>query len=329
MSPPTADAGMQQVVDLAAPFFGLIFIGWLCAKTRRLPVEGLAWLGFFIVYVSLPALFFLLLSKTPIEQLTRWNYVATTTATTAVLFVLALGVGWAFNRGNLRAATIIAVAGAYSNIGYMGPGLTLATLGPAATVPTALVFCFDNAFLFTMAPLLMALSGERQSPVSTALLIVRRILLHPFILATLVGVAAAALQLRPPVVIDKILTSLAQAAAPCALFAMGVTVGLRPVERITAEIPVVLVLKLLVHPVLAFVALTTIGGFDRVWVTTAVLMACLPPALNVYVIAQQYHSHVAEASAIVLIGTLASVVTVTGVLWLVTHDLLPIAGLSP
>lgn len=319
---------MQQVVELTAPFFGLIFIGWICAKTRKLPAEGLAWLGFFIVYVSLPALFFQLLSKTPIEQLARWSFVATTTATTAVLFALALGVGLAFNRGNLRAATIIAVAGAYSNIGYMGPGLTLAALGSEATVPTALVFCFDNAFLFTMVPLLMALSGERQSPFSTMILIVRKIFLHPFILATLVGVAAAALHVRPPVVIDKMLASLAQAAAPCALFAMGVTVGLRPVERITAEIPVVLILKLLVHPVLVFVALTTVGGFDRIWVTTALLMACLPPALNVYVIAQQYHSHVAEASTIVLLGTLASVATVTAFLWLATHDMLPMAAFA-
>ncbi len=320
---------MQQVVDLAAPFFGLIFIGWLAARTRKLPAEGLAWLGFFIVYVSLPALFFQLLSKTPIEQLTRWSFVATTTATTAILFALALGVGLAFNRGNLRAATIVAVAGAYSNIGYMGPGLTLATLGPEATVPTALVFCFDNAFLFTMAPLMMALTGERQSVSSTILLILKKIFLHPFILATIVGVAAAALQIRPPVVVDKMLTSLMQAAAPCALFAMGVTVGLRPVERISAEIPVVLTLKLLVHPVLVFVLLSLVGGFDRVWMLTALLMACLPPALNVYVIAQQYHAHVAEASAIVLIGTLVSVATVTGFLYLVTHDLLPLTLFAP
>ncbi len=315
---------MQQVFDLAAPFFGLIFIGWLAAKTRKLPAEGLAWLGWFIVYVSLPALFFQLLSKTPIEQLTRWSFVATTTATTAVLFVIAYAVGIAFNRGDRRAATIVAVAGAYSNIGYMGPGLTLATLGPAATVPTALVFCFDNAFLFTMAPLLMALAGEKQSALSTVRLILGRIFLHPFILATIVGVAAAALQWRPPVVIDKMLTSLMQAAAPCALFAMGVTVGLRPVERITAEIPVVLILKLLVHPVLVFLALSFVGGFDKVWLMTAVLMACLPPALNVYVIAQQYHAHVGEASTIVLVGTLVSVMTVTGFLWLVTHDALPV-----
>ncbi|MER2604754.1 MAG: AEC family transporter [Siculibacillus sp.] len=314
---------MPQVLNLALPFFGLIFIGWACGKWRRLPAEGLAWLNFFIVYVSLPALFFQLLSKTPIEQLTQWSYIATTTAATGAMFALALVVGLAFNRGALREAAITAVAGAYSNIGYMGPGVTLATFGPAATVPTALVFCFDNALLFTLVPLLMALSGEKQSPVSTLLVIVKRIFLHPFILATIVGVGAAALQVRPPVVVDKMLTSLMQAAAPCALFAMGVTVGLRPVERVTAEIPVVLVIKLLLHPLLVWVALAWIGGFDRVWVMTAVLMACLPPALNVYVLAQQYHAHVAQASAIVLIGTAVSVATVTGVLWLITNDLLP------
>ncbi|MCE1236598.1 MAG: AEC family transporter [Hyphomicrobiales bacterium] len=316
---------MEQVLNLALPFFGLIFIGWACGKWRGLPAEGLVWLNFFIVYVSLPALFFQLLSKTPIEQLTQWSFIATTTYATATMFGLSLLVGLFFNRGRLREATITAVAGAYSNVGYMGPGLTLATLGPAATVPTALVFCFDNALLFTLVPLLMALSGERQSAASTALIIVKRIFLHPFILATIFGVAAAATGLRPPVFVDKMLTSLMQAAAPCALFAMGVTVGLRPVEKITAEIPVVLFVKLILHPVVVFALLTWIGGFDRVWLLTALLMACLPPALNVYVLAQQYHAHVSQASAIVLIGTLVSVATVTGFLWLVTHDLLPTA----
>ena len=131
---------MQQVLSLALPFFGLIFIGWACGKWRRLPAEGLAWLNFFIVYVSLPALFFQLLSKTPIEQLSKWSYVAGTTFSTYAVFAIALLAGILFNKGDLRAGTIVAVAGAYSNIGYMGPGLTLAALGPEATVPTALVF---------------------------------------------------------------------------------------------------------------------------------------------------------------------------------------------
>jgi predicted permease len=314
---------MSQVLSLALPFFGLIFIGWACGKWRKMPAEGLVWLNFFIVYVALPALFFQLLSKTPIEQLTQWSFIAATTATTGVMFGLALLVGLWFNRGRLREATITGVAGAYSNVGYMGPGLTLATLGATATVPTALVFCFDNALLFTLVPLLMALSGEKQSPWSTALIIVKRIALHPFILATVAGIFAAATGLRPPIFVDKMLTSLMQAAAPCALFAIGVTVSLRPLEKITAELPAVLAVKLLVHPVAIYLVLLWMGGIDPVWHMTAMLMACLPPALNVYVLAQQYHTHVAQASAIVLIGTLVSVLTVTGFLWIVTHGVLP------
>ena len=44
------------------------------------------------------------------------------------------------------------------------------------------------------------------------------------------------------------LTSLIQAAAQRALFAMGVTVELRPVRKITAEVPVVLASAGMVTP---------------------------------------------------------------------------------
>jgi hypothetical protein len=65
--------------------------------------------------------------------------------------------------------------------------------------------------------------------------------------------------------------------------------------------------------------LSAIGGFDPVWVHTAVLMAALPPALNVFVLARQYEAWVEPASGSVLLGTLVSVATLTTVMWLVQH----------
>ena len=56
---------------------------------------------------------------------------------------------------------------------------------------------------------------------------------------------------------------------------------------------------------------------------TALMMACLPPALNVYVLAQRLSHHVAQASTIVLIGTLVSVTASPASCQLITHDLLP------
>ena len=47
---------MIDILNLAVPYFGLIFIGFACGKTRGLPESGLAWMNFFLLYVSLPAL---------------------------------------------------------------------------------------------------------------------------------------------------------------------------------------------------------------------------------------------------------------------------------
>jgi predicted permease len=191
-------------------------------------------------------------------------------------------------------------------------------------VPAALIFCFDVTFVFILTPLMMAIAGAAgESLRDTLIAIPRRVLLHPFILATLVGVAGAALEVSPPEPVERLLATLAGSAAPCALFALGVTVAARPLKRIPLELPFLVFAKLLLHPALAFLILSFIGGFDRLWVATAILMASLPPAATIYIIATQYRTYVLRASSAILLGTAASVFTVTGALYLITHDLLP------
>lgn len=318
---------MQDVLTLALPFFGLIFLGYGSGKLIKLPETGLAWLSVFVIYIALPALFFRLLARTPIDQLANFAYVASTTFATYCAFAIAFCVGVVATRGDIPEATIQGLVGSYSNIGYMGPGLTLAALGPAATVPTALIFCFDNILLFVLAPMMMAIGGtEERSLGATTLFVLRRIFTHPFIIATIVGVAAAAIEFEPPKAVDQLLTYLSNAAAPCALYALGVTVALRPIGRVPRELPALLLTKLIVHPFIVFVLLNWVGGIDPVWVATAVLMACLPPAANVFVIAQQYDTYKERASSSVLIGTTASVVTVTLILFLIKSDMLAVVS---
>ena len=75
----------------------------------------------------------------------------------------------------------------------------------------------------------------------------------------------------------------------------------------------------MLHPVLMFLLLSLFGPFDQLWIDTAILMAALPPALNVFVLARQYEAWVEPASGSVLLGTLMSVATLTSVMWLVQH----------
>lgn len=320
---------MTEIAGLVLPFFGLIFLGYLTARLVDHPGEAMGWLNTFIVYLALPALFFKLVSRTPVEELTRADFILTSVGTTYVVFALIFSVGLFLRRNTIAEATIQGFAAAYGNIGYMGPGLALLALGEAAAVPVALIFCFENAAHFTVAPAMMAAAGGRKErPAVLALGIVRRIALHPFILSTLAGVVAAFLAIQPPVPVQRLIDYLAQAAAPCALFAMGVTLALRPIKRIPVEMGYIVPSKLVLHPVMMYVALSLGGNYDPVWVQTAVLLAALPTATNVFVIAHQYHVWQERASATILITTLLSVATVTGLLFLIRSGALP-ADLFP
>ena len=128
---------------------------------------------------------------------------------------------------------------------------------------------------------------------------------------------------QPPVALDRLMQFLQNAAAPCALFTLGVTVALRPLKKMPWEVPFLTLVKLAVHPMLVFLLLSLFGPFDQTWVYTAVLMAALPPALNVFVFARQYDVWVEQASSAVLVGTLVSVVTLTSVMWMVKTGTLP------
>ena len=313
---------MIDVLNLALPYFGLIFLGFACGRYKSIPDRGLAWMDFFIVYLSLPALFFRILAKTPFEQLNNARFIVATTLGTFLVLLLSFGLAYVARR-KLAEASIAALPGAYGNIGYMGPGLALATVGAQAAAPVALIFCFETLLFFSLLPLMMALARPTYRSAARMIFdVAHKILLHPFVVATALGVASAAFHIELPVAVDRLLQFLQNASAPCALFTLGVTVALRPFTRVPWEVPFLVLIKLVVHPAVALVMLTVLGSFDPNWVAAAVLMAALPPALNVFVLGRQYEVWVEPASGSVLLGTLVSVATLTTVMWLVQHGAL-------
>ncbi|KAA5605655.1 AEC family transporter [Roseospira marina] len=315
---------MLNVIGLILPLFGLIALGAVLGRLKRLPLNELGWLNTFVVYLALPALFFSLLAKTPVETLTRWDFILTNVGMTFVVLALTFGVAMVATRGRGDEATVQALAAGYGNIGYMGPGLALLVFGPDAAVPVALIFCFENVMHFTLAPALMALAGKQaRPPWRVARDVVIQIVTHPFIVATALGVATAFLGLVPPGPLSRMIDTLAGAAAPCALFAMGVTLVLRPLTRVPAALGYIVPVKLVVHPALMLAGLSLVGPFDPVWTATAVLMASLPTATNVFVIAQQYDVWTERASASILATTVLSVLTVPVLLYAMTAGILP------
>ncbi len=309
---------MLEVIELVLPLFGLIFLGFAAGKLAKRPIASLEWMNIFIIYVALPAMFYRLLSQTPVSEFTNYRFLAATTAGTLIVFLMTMLIAGFGNRLNIRESTIQGFAGAYGNIGYMGPPLAIAAFGPEAGVPVALVFCLDNSMHFTLAPLLMGVDdGGKVGRLRLVGGILRKIFTHPFILATIAGILGAAFKLDLPSSADTILLLLGNAAAPCALFVMGVTAAVRPIRRIPLELGYLIPIKLIVHPAVVFGLLTLAGDFDPLWVNSAVLLAALPAATNVFVIAQQYQTWQERASSAVILSTALAMFTVPVFLYIV------------
>jgi len=205
----------------------------------------------------------------------------------------------------------------------MGPPLAIAAFGPEAGVPVALIFCFENTLHFTLAPLGMTLGdSKRHQWLSELAKILKNIFTHPFIIATIAGLSAAYFDLAVAEPVDRFLDSLASAAAPCALFALGVSAALRPLKRVPADLVYLVPIKLLVHPMLVFFAVSWIPGVSDIWVYSAVLLAALPTATNVFVIAQHYGVWEQRASSAVVLSTVLSVFTVTLYIYLAKNGIL-------
>ncbi|MFV2092552.1 MAG: AEC family transporter [Hyphomicrobiales bacterium] len=309
---------MTNIISLAIPLFALIFLGLLAGKIVPEDRRGLVWINIFVVYLAIPSLIFKLISKAPLEELVNWRYVAGTTLSTYLIFMLMLITAVLIGRASLRVASMQASAAAYGNVGYMGVPLAVAVFGDMAAAPATLILSFDTALFFMLVPLLQAADRPSASLGDALREGAKSIAFNPLILALVAGALAAATSLRLPAPVDATIGYLAAGAAPAALFAIGVTIARQPPGSVNWEIPVISLCKLVVHPMLVLGVMMVMGGFEPMWVEVAVLLAALPTAANVYVLATKFDVYTEGASSSILITTLAAVGTLSVLLLLIS-----------
>jgi malonate transporter len=136
----------------------------------------------------------------------------------------------------------------------MGPGIAILAFGEPAAVPVALIFCFENIMHFTIAPMMMALAGgdHRSAGSAGAGCGAQDCAFTPSSWPPRSVSPRPGSNSYPPVPVGRLIDYLAQAAAPCALFAMGVTLALRPLKRVPVELGFIVPMKLIAHPVMMY-----------------------------------------------------------------------------
>lgn len=111
---------------------------------------------------------------------------------------------------------------------------------------------------------------------------------------------------------------LGAAATPCALFAIGASLATKTAERMEVALWLSFA-KLILHPAAVAFAALYVFKVEPYAAHVMIAAASLPVAGNVYMLARHYGVAPQRVSASILISTLASIVTVSVVIGLVSQ----------
>ena len=309
---------MNVIFDTALPFFALILCGYLAVRWRVLDAASAAGLNAFVFWMALPALLLSRVAASALPELLDWRVLAVFYGVNACLYATALLVGrlaWGDPAGTagLRSLGVI-----WGNYGYLGLPLLTAALGPGAALPTVAVITCD---ILVPASITIALleadragGRGRLSGLTRALAGVAR---NPLILAVAAGALLSTGHVPLPAALTAFLNLLGSAAGPCALVALGASLALSPSSgEARADVSLVAGLKVLANPLLVWLAGRHVLPLPPEKLAAITLLAAMPTAASVFVLAQRYETWVLRASTSVLVTHLASVATLGFLLYL-------------
>lgn len=263
----------------------VIAIGWLIAHTGLFGREGQQMLARLTFWVGSPALLFLVVADSDASVLFSGFLVATAAgvAVTAAGYLL-------FARLVLHRPLTHAVMGgmsvSYVNSNNLGVPIAVYVLGDASWAAPILLLQ-----LLILQPLwLAALDATGTGRVSVRRLVMSP-LTNPLTIGSVLGLAVAVTGVELPSFVREPVDLIGGLAIPCMLLAFGISLRLSPVPRgrdNLAELGAMVLLKLGVMPAATWLVAGPVLGLSAGEVLGAVVMAALPTAQNVFILAVAY-----------------------------------------
>ncbi len=308
---------VSAVLAITFPFFALVLCGYAATRRGMLLPAAIQGLNGFVLYFALPCLLYRFGARTPIGQLLDVGSFAVYLGCALVMVALAVAltrrgrIGW-------NDAAFGALVAAFPNTGFMGVPLLATLLGAASAGPVIQAVAIDMVITSSLCIALSRLDGAGRHGMAAALRhALRGMAGNPMPWAIVLGGLASATGVALPGPVDRTVALLAEAATPVALFTIGAVLARSRMDA-AAPLPAaewlsVVVLKLFVHPLLvlgAGRAAIALGlPLAPLTLTALVLVAALPSASNVSLLAGRFGADNGRIAQIILATTALAFLT--------------------
>ena len=306
---------MLTILNVVAPVFALVSVGFLAVRYRLYPASGVAGLIAFVNNFATPCLLFRAMLSVDFKSAFNPAILGSFYGGALIAFAVGILVSRVVFSNRPGEAVAAGFGGAFTNCVLLGIPIIQRAYGEAAMPVIYSIIGLHAPFLLTVGMLTMELSRRDGDTLTSALNNAgRRIVKNPLLIGIGLGLLGNVAGITLIETVDAFTLMMSQAVLPVALFGLGGALNEYRIRDNWAQALTMSGIGLFLHPTIAWIILVPILNVDHDIARYAVVLAAMPAGLNVYVFATNYNRSVDVAANTVLISTALSVLSAS--LWL-------------
>lgn len=310
---------MLQILNVVIPVFAIIGLGYLAVRFRLYPAEGVKGLVAFVNNFATPCLLFLAMLTSDFGSTFNPAIIAPFYVGSLTSLLFGSLIARRFFSARPGESVSSGFSAMFTNTVLIGIPIVQRAYGQGALPTVFSIIAFHAPMLITIGMLVMELVRRDGAPLHRALASAAlRIVQNPLLWGVALGLLGNRFGLVLPEPGTAFFTMMSAAVLPVALFGLGGALNEYRISESWVQASVMSLFKLIIHPTIAYVLMVPILHVPMDIARYGVLLAAMPTGINAYVFATYYDRAVNVATNVVLISTVASILTVSGWLYVLS-----------
>ena len=284
-------------------------VGWF----DQVAIRGLTR---FVFDFAVPMLLLRTISTATLPDVIPWDYLASYYLGTFIILLSGLGITRLLWQRTFSQQVINAFSSSFSNTVLLGIPIILLTFGDRAVLPLFIIIGTHGIIMVPLFTIMLEMGKSGRAPIKTV--IVRTsygLFTNPLIIGLLSGLACNLFEITLWKPLDEMAKLLANSVTSCALFALGATLASFRKNIPWQEVPMIVILKTILHPVVVWGLATLVFGVkEAIWIQVLVLLAAQPTGVNPFLFASRYNVGQLVSSGAAFISTIFSIFTLSALL---------------
>ena len=294
-------------MDGVLPIFFVAVIGYFLGLRRVLVQTDAQSINKFVFMVCIPALSIHLIANAPFAKF-DWMILVGFLISEAVIYLIGFVIARKVFKCELAEAVLLGLACSFGNHILFVLPIAISVFGEDATLPIVAIITVDSILNFGTTVVIMEYLVEKNLSVQKFL---RNIFTNPPIVSLFLGILIALIGIDLSTGINNFLEFVGKAAAPCALFSLGIILSqIKLVDRLPTTIAVC-VIKLLLHPCVAGLIFLGLLGISLGAARVPLMAAAAPCGAMAFVLALTYRVRTDVIGPAILVTTVASLATLS------------------